>query len=118
MDKYIKLDSVVEIIQKIPCWVYEEDKDDEDVLKLSHRLEKVVHHALEHVNKLPQIDFGVDLNKQPNFYVSKSAENHWVYDHWCEFKCSNCGAWSKSEPYRGKEKYCPNCGSKMTGIKA
>ena len=37
----------------------------------------------------------------------------WVYDHWCEFKCSVCGEWSKSEPYRGKENYCPNCGAKM-----
>ncbi len=37
----------------------------------------------------------------------------WIYDHWCEFKCSNCGAWSKSEPYRGRENYCYNCGADM-----
>lgn len=37
----------------------------------------------------------------------------WVYDHWCEFKCSNCGNWSTSEPYRAKENFCSNCGAKM-----
>lgn len=41
------------------------------------------------------------------------VHGHWVYDHWCEFKCSNCGGWSNSEPYRGREKYCPNCGANM-----
>lgn len=41
----------------------------------------------------------------------------WEYDHWCEFKCSNCGAWSRSEPYRGRENYCPNCGADMRGRK-
>ena len=40
-------------------------------------------------------------------------EAEWVYHHWCEFKCSNCGNWSKSEPYRAREKYCPECGAKM-----
>lgn len=39
----------------------------------------------------------------------------WIYDHWCEFKCSNCGHWSNSQPYKGREKYCPNCGAKMKG---
>ena len=37
----------------------------------------------------------------------------WVYDHWCEFKCSVCGEFSSSKPYKGKENYCPNCGAKM-----
>ena len=37
----------------------------------------------------------------------------WIYDHWCEFKCSNCWAWSKSEPHRGRENFCPNCGADM-----
>ena len=37
----------------------------------------------------------------------------WIYDHWCEFKCSVCGEFSNSNPYRGKENYCPNCGAKM-----
>ena len=44
-------------------------------------------------------------------YSDKKAE--WVYDHWCEFKCSNCGNWSNSKPYKGREKYCPECGAKM-----
>lgn len=37
----------------------------------------------------------------------------WVYDHWCEFKCSMCGEFSSSKPYKGKENYCSNCGAKM-----
>ena len=37
----------------------------------------------------------------------------WVYDHWCEFKCSVCGRFSNSKPYKGKENYCPHCGAKM-----
>lgn len=36
----------------------------------------------------------------------------WVYDHWCEFKCSKCGTLSKTEP-RGEENFCPNCGVDM-----
>lgn len=41
-------------------------------------------------------------------------KGEWVYDHWCEFKCSKCGALSKTEP-RGEENFCPNCGADMTG---
>ena len=37
----------------------------------------------------------------------------WIYDHWCEFRCSVCGEFSNSKPYRGKENYCPNCGARM-----
>ena len=39
----------------------------------------------------------------------------WIYDHRCEFRCSVCGEFSNSKPYRGKENYCPNCGAKMNG---
>ena len=39
-------------------------------------------------------------------------KGEWVYDHWCEFKCSKCGVLSKTEP-RGKENFCPNCGADM-----
>ena len=39
-------------------------------------------------------------------------KGEWVYDHWCEFKCSKCGALSKTEP-RGEESFCPNCGADM-----
>lgn len=46
-------------------------------------------------------------------YANKNKEAEWVYDHWCEFRCSNCGNWSNSKPYKGKEKYCPECGAKM-----
>lgn len=46
-------------------------------------------------------------NEGPKERIAK-----WVYDHWCEFKCSNCGAYSISTP-KGKEPYCYNCGAKM-----
>ena len=39
-------------------------------------------------------------------------KGEWVYDHWCEFKCSRCGALSKTEP-RGGENFCSNCGADM-----
>lgn len=41
------------------------------------------------------------------------VHGRWIYDHWCEFKCSNCGYWLDSKPYKGRENYCPNCGVKM-----
>ena len=44
---------------------------------------------------------------------SKERIAKWVYDHWCEFKCSNCGVYSISAPIRAKENYCYNCGCKM-----
>lgn len=44
--------------------------------------------------------------------VMVREKGEWVYDHWCEFKCSKCGALSKTEP-RGEENFCPNCGSDM-----
>ena len=45
--------------------------------------------------------------------VRPVVRGKWEYDHWCKFKCSNCGAWSKSEPYCGRENFCPNCGADM-----
>lgn len=58
-----------------------------------------------------------DIEAIPAADVAPVVHGRWEYDHWCEFKCSVCGAWSKSEPYRGKENYCPNCGAKMDGDK-
>ena len=52
------------------------------------------------------------LNKFPTLDVELVRHGWWVYDHWCEFKCSCCGHFSSTNP-RGKEKYCPNCGAKM-----
>ena len=52
------------------------------------------------------------LNKFPTIDVELVRHGHWVYDHWCEFKCSCCGHFSSTNP-RGIEKYCPNCGAKM-----
>ena len=47
--------------------------------------------------------------------VDRVRHGRWIYDHWREFKCSVCGEFSNSKPYRGKENYCPNCGAKMDG---
>ena len=47
--------------------------------------------------------------------VDRVRHGRWIYDHWCEFKCSVCGEFSNSKPYRGKENYCPNCGAKRDG---
>ena len=52
------------------------------------------------------------LNKFPTVDAELVRHGWWVYDHWCEFKCSCCGHFSSTNP-RGKEKYCPNCGAKM-----
>lgn len=49
---------------------------------------------------------------QPTADVVEVKHGEWVYDHWCEFKCSVCGHFSNTNP-RGKENYCPNCGVKM-----
>lgn len=58
-----------------------------------------------------------DIWKIPKADVAEVKHGQWVYDHWCEFKCSECGSWSNSEPYKGEENYCPNCGAKMDGKK-
>lgn len=47
--------------------------------------------------------------------VVEFRHGEWIYDHWCEFKCSECGEYSNSKPIKGKEKFCPNCGAKMDG---
>ena len=52
------------------------------------------------------------LNKFPTIDVELVRHGWWVYDHWCEFRCSCCGHFSSTNP-RGIEKYCPNCGAKM-----
>ena len=55
------------------------------------------------------------LDDQPTVDAVEVVHGKWVYDHWCEFKCSICGEYSNSKPYKGKENYCPNCGAKMDG---
>ena len=54
------------------------------------------------------------IDDTPTADVVEVKHGEWIYDHWCEFKCSICGHWSQTEP-RGKEKYCPNCGARMDG---
>lgn len=56
-------------------------------------------------------------------YANKNKEAEWVYDHWCEFKCSNCG-----QPYFNRERlrkrynfgfnFCPFCGATMLHFEA
>ena len=66
----------------------------------------------EHPRKTRQID---SISKLPAADVAPVRHGRWIYDHWCEFKCSVCGEFSNSKPYRGKENYCPNCGARMDG---
>lgn len=55
----------------------------------------------------------IDVLCAPTLDVEPVRHGRWVYDHWCEFRCSECGNWSESKPYRGKENYCSKCGAKM-----
>jgi Zn finger protein HypA/HybF involved in hydrogenase expression len=55
------------------------------------------------------------IEEMPAADVAPVRHGKWIYDNWCEFKCSECGEYSNSKPYKGKEKYCPNCGSRMGG---
>ena len=59
-------------------------------------------------------DYVADL---PAADVAPVVHGEWVYDHWCEFKCSECGQLSNSIPFKAKERYCPNCGARMDGGK-
>ena len=56
------------------------------------------------------------LGMTPAEDVEPVKHGEWIYDHWCEFKCSECGQFSDSKPYKGKENYCPNCGADMRGV--
>ena len=78
-----------------------------------------VKQRLVDANKLEE---SVKITDKPAWMVVRDAptvdavevvHGEWIYDHWCEFKCSNCGHWSDSKPYKGRENYCPNCGAKM-----
>lgn len=62
-----------------------------------------------------EIAYKFNIDDAPTADVAPVIHGEWIYDHWCEFKCSNCGHWSNSQPYKGREKYCPNCGVKMKG---
>ena len=53
------------------------------------------------------------IEEAPTIEAEPVKHGRWVYDHWCEFKCSNCANLSNSNPYKGREKYCPECGAKM-----
>ena len=53
------------------------------------------------------------IDNQPTVDVAEVRHGKWKYFKWCDFKCSECGCISNSEPFKGKEKYCPHCGAKM-----
>ena len=55
------------------------------------------------------------INKLDDYDVEPVRHRKWIYDNWCEFKCSECGEYSNSKPYKGKENFCPNCGARMDG---
>ena len=43
-----------------------------------------------------------DIKKIPTINPEDlRPKGKWVYDHWCEFKCSICGNFSDSKPYKG-----------------
>ena len=63
-------------------------------------------------NPITQRTYAENLIKSaPAADVAEVKHGRWVYDHWCEFKCSVCGHFSNTNP-RGKENYCPKCGAK------
>ena len=41
----------------------------------------------------------------------------WVYDHWCVYKCSECGYTTDHYKDERETSYCPNCGAFMDGRK-
>lgn len=61
-------------------------------------------------NKVDAYSIAADIE---NNDYRKERHGKWEYDHWCKFKCSQCGTYSNSKPYKGKEKFCPECGAKM-----
>lgn len=76
-----------------------------NMLVLYHALERNRFEALMNENRHLNIDTD----------IAPVRHGHWIYDHWLEFTCSCCGAKSHSEPYRGRENYCYNCGARMDG---
>ena len=61
------------------------------------------------------MDAAYEVSKISAADVAPVVHGRWIYDHWCEFKCSVCGTFSDSKPYKGRENYCPNCGADMRG---
>jgi len=53
------------------------------------------------------------IDDQPTLEVEPVKHGKWIYDFWCAFKCSECGA--KKDKYKGENltPYCPMCGAKM-----
>lgn len=63
------------------------------------------------IKQLQSYGVGLGENKE----LAEVKHSKWVYVRWDEFKCLECGQLSDSKPYKGKEKYCPECGAKMDG---
>lgn len=68
----------------------------------------------EHDSTVAYVILASDIYNLPVEDVAPVVHGRWIYDHWCEFKCSVCGEFSNSKPYKGKENYCPNCGARMS----
>ena len=102
-DAYMELKSDVNVQSGIDANTFQ-------LMREIERLKEEKESLANAVNVLEEINS--DLCKQiKGVTVQECGE--WVYDHWCEFKCSVCGEFSNSKPYKGKENYCPNCGAKM-----
>lgn len=62
------------------------------------------------------------INNAPTVDVRENKEGHWIRIYKGNYKCSNCGDWWGWDEDGENEmiedfKYCPNCGSRMRGIK-
>ena len=102
MTKYIDVNKLINQIKDLPTWI--------EVLGFGWRSAKYPNGVFDCEDVINSIQ------NQPTADVEELKHGEWVYDHWCEFKCSICGHWSQTEP-RARENYCPNCGAKMDGGK-
>ena len=106
MTEYIERDTAIKRIKEYALSVFGIDLDNSQEYagrSLPENYCEGLYEATELIDDLPAAD------------VAPVRHARWVYDHWCEFKCSVCGEFSNSKPYRGKENYCPNCGAIMDG---
>ena len=106
MTEYIERDTAIKRIKEYALSVFGIDLDNSQEYagrSLPENYCEGLYEATELIDDLPAAD------------VAPVRHGRWIYDHWCEFKCSVCGEFSNSKPYRGKENYCPNCGAKMDG---
>ena len=101
--EYIEREALIDKIGTVPLWTG--CREDSYTFELHLALVAIEKGLKKLISELPAAD------------VVSVKHGEWIYDHWCEFKCSECGQLSDSKPYKGKERYCPNCGARMDGGK-